>query len=245
MMFQREKNRLMQEAESRLPELLAYLKKNYQPEKPRASEERRYSLPEDASGQGKVQHNFRMDEEDTRFPVSQPGEKEEKPLEFPAGPDADALMKRVRKNPELMDSPAVRRYYHSWEKRNALLKSFSSEVARLVEEKFRKPSAFYLPAGIDKRTFHRMKTDYAYKPSKNTAIRCCLGLHLDREEAEDLLKLAGYALSPSDPSDLVVRFCLENGIWDLAGVNLLMNSFDIRDLEGYSPEEMSPPARPF
>ena len=47
-----------------------------------------------------------------------------------------------------------------------------------------------------------------------------------------LMQLAGYSFSPSDPSDLVVLFCIEKEIWDLASVNYLMDSFDLKDLDG-------------
>ena len=97
---------------------------------------------------------------------------------------------------------------------------------------------FYLPAGIDKRTFNKIKNDYLYRPSRSTAMKCCLGLKLNREEAEELMRLAGVSFSPSDPSDLVVMFCIEKEIWDLASVNYLMASFDIRDLEGVEPGSM-------
>ena len=70
------------------------------------------------------------------------------------------------------------------------------------------------------------------------AMKCCLGLKLNREEAEELMRLAGFSFSPSDPSDLVVMFCIEKEIWDLASVNYLMASFDIRDLEGVEPGSM-------
>ena len=130
----------------------------------------------------------------------------------------------------------VKEQYRKWEKEQAVRKTFSSEVVRMVGEKFRKAPDFYLPAGIDKRTYHKIRTDYLYRPSRNTALKCCFGLGLDAEEAEALLRLAGYALSPSDPADLVVRFCLEKGIRELASVNWLMDSFDIRDLDGYTAE---------
>ena len=130
----------------------------------------------------------------------------------------------------------MKRYYHSWEKKKAVTKTFSSEVTRMVREKFPKASAFYLPAGIDKRTYHKIRTDYLYKPSRNTAMKCCLGLKLNGEEAGELMQLAGYSFSPSDPTDLVVLFCLEKHIWDLASVNYLMDSFDLKDLDGYVPE---------
>ena len=57
-----------------------------------------------------------------------------------------------------------------------------------------------------------------------------------REKAEKLMQLAGFSFSPSDPSDLVVMFCIEKEIWDITSVNYLMDSFDLKDLDGYIPE---------
>ena len=154
-------------------------------------------------------------------------------------PDQDSLplpTGEIQKDPSLLDSPAMRRYYRSWEKQEAVTKTFSSEVMRMVDERYAKASAFYLPAGIDKRTFHKIRSDYLYRPSRGTAMKCCLGLKLGRAEADELMRLAGYSFSPSDPSDLAVMFCIENGIWDLASVNYLMGSFDLKDLDGYSQE---------
>ena len=158
-----------------------------------------------------------------------------------AGPGAraaveQALPEDARKQWSALESPAMQRYYRSWEKKKSVTKTFSSEVSRRVEEQFAKASAFYLPAGIDKRTYHKIRADYLYRPSRDTAVKCCLGLGLDEKEAQELLRLAGYALSLSDPKDLVILFCLENGIRDLASVNCLLDSMDIRDLDGYTPE---------
>ena len=72
----------------------------------------------------------------------------------------------------------------------------------------------------------------SYKPSKKTAFQCCVGLHLDVPAAEKLLKLAGYALSPSEPYDLVIRFCLEKELWELDTINYLLGSFDLESLDG-------------
>ena len=136
--------------------------------------------------------------------------------------DMKQFAEDAKKDITLFDSPALQNTYHEWEAKNSEHKSFSSEVIRMVEERFQKPSHFYRPAGIDKRTYHNMKADYCYKPSKKTAIRCCIALKLNSEEAEALLKLAGYAFSPNDPDDLVVQFCLENGIWDIPGINYML-----------------------
>lgn len=197
-----------------LPEMRRYVKERYVA---RPAPQIKYSIPVSLPGQ-------------PRFGSGADGPKESDRDRMPVAP-AEA-----RKDLSLLDSPAMKRYYHSWEKEKAVARSFSSEVMRLVGEKYPKASAFYLPAGIDKRTFHKIRSDYLYKPSRSTAMKCCLGLKLDLRESEYLLQLAGYAFSPSDPSDLIIMFCIEKGIWDLASVNYLMASLDVRDLDGYAPD---------
>lgn len=195
-----------------LPELRSYVQKHIRPkEKPKAGD----SFPEDV--------RF------SRAPVF---------YEEPEADDTPVNPEDIRRDLSLLDSPAMKRYYHSWEKKESVAKTFSSEVMRMVNRKYIKMSSFYLPAGIDKRTFNKIKNDYLYRPSRSTAMKCCLGLKLNREEAEELMRLAGFSFSPSDPSDLVVMFCIEKEIWDLASVNYLMASFDIRDLEGVEPGGM-------
>ena len=195
-----------------LPELRSYVQEHIRPEeKPEAGN----SFPEDV--------RF------SRAPVF---------YEEPEADDTPVYPEDIRKDLSLLDSPAMKRYYHSWEKKESVAKTFSSEVMRMVNRKYIKMSSFYLPAGIDKRTFNKIKNDYLYRPSRSTAMKCCLGLKLNRAEAEELMRLAGFSFSPSDPSDLVVMFCIEKEIWDLASVNYLMASFDIRDLEGVEPGGM-------
>ena len=142
----------------------------------------------------------------------------------------EAFRQDAEKDMALYDSRALENTYHAWEKENSAYKSFSSEVTRMVEQKFRKTSDFYRAAGIDKRTYHKIKSDFGYKPSRLTAFRCCIGLQLDVEEAEELLKLAGMAFSPNDPDDLVVKFCLENGIRDIPGINYMLYRYATRPL---------------
>ena len=126
---------------------------------------------------------------------------------------------------------SIRDQYLDWELKNSLRKSFGSEVSRIVDQEFTDPPDFYKSVGMNKRTYHKIKTDYGYNPSKKTAFQCCIGLHLGVPEAESLLKLAGYAFSPAEPGDLIVRYCLENAIWDMDTINFLLNSFDLEDLD--------------
>ena len=211
----------------RLPDLIAYVRERYKPEK------KKVRTPGPASG--KTGYGIAEPEKTIEQEPSGEGVRYSLSSDLQEEIEMRSLLRRSGKDLALLDSPAVKKYYRSWERKNSVRKTFSSEVMRMVRSKFRKASSFYNPVGIDKRTFHRMKTDYEYKPSKNTAFRCCIALHLNGEQADELLKLAGYAFSPSDPSDLVIRFCLDNGIWDLPSINYLMDSFELKDLEGYKP----------
>ena len=146
-------------------------------------------------------------------------------------PDMEAFKQEAAKDPALYGSPAMEKTYHAWEQDHSERKSFSSEVVRMVGERYQKISDFYRASGIDKRTFYKIRSDFGYVPSRKTAFRCCIGLRLNVEEAEALLKLAGMAFSPNNPDDLVIKFCLEKGICDIPGVNYMLYQYATRPLD--------------
>ena len=92
----------------------------------------------------------------------------------------------------------------------------------------------YKRAGIDRRHFSKIRCDRYYQPKKPTAIALCLALELNLEETMELLGMAGYSLSSSDTGDLVVKFCIERGIYDLIEVNTALNYFGQKLLGGVS-----------
>lgn len=136
--------------------------------------------------------------------------------------DMKRFMSDARQDIAMFDSPALQKSYHEWERQTATKKTFSSEVLKRLNELHMKPAEFYKAVGLDKRVFHALKSDYLYTPSKATAIRCCLGLRLKYEEAIELLKLAGYSFSPSNSRELVIRFCMENEVYDLPSINYML-----------------------
>ena len=60
----------------------------------------------------------------------------------------------------------LRNRYLEWEKRQRTNKTFSSIVMSHLERKGMRPSAFYHKAGIDRKLFSKMKTDFCYQPNK-------------------------------------------------------------------------------
>lgn len=116
--------------------------------------------------------------------------------------------------------------YTDWERENAEYKSFSQSVLEGMNEKGLTPIQFYKKAHIDRKLFSKLKTDYCYKPNKTTAIKLCFALDLSLDDAEELLKKAGYALSKSDPFDLAIRYCFVSGITDIDIVNEILTRLE-------------------
>ncbi|MBR6228973.1 MAG: hypothetical protein IKQ97_04485 [Eubacterium sp.] len=92
-------------------------------------------------------------------------------------------------------------------------------LLRLIDEKGLKPSEVYKGGNIDKKLFSKIKNQPDYQPKKITAIAFCIGLRLNIDETKDFLSRAGYALSPSSKFDLIVRFYIEKGNYDLFELN--------------------------
>lgn len=57
-------------------------------------------------------------------------------------------------------------------------------------------------------------------------IAFALALRLSTEATQELLASAGFALSHSAPADLIVRFFVERGIYDLFLINDALDTFD-------------------
>lgn len=56
------------------------------------------------------------------------------------------------------------------------------------------------------------------------AIAICFGLDLNLAEARVLLKTVGYSLSNSSKSDLIIRYCFENDIYELSDINYILQT---------------------
>ena len=110
-----------------------------------------------------------------------------------------------------------------------LLKSleltFSEKLLELIEAKGRKASEIYAKAGITKTHFSKIKADKDYHPTKETALAFAIALHLDLDETTDLLRRAGYSISHSSESDLIVEFYIKKGIYNIDRIN---NQLDLR-----------------
>jgi len=108
--------------------------------------------------------------------------------------------------------------------------TFSERLLRLIDESGMTDVEVYKRAHVDRRNFSKIRSNAEYRPSKNTAVALCMGLHLSVDSAKDLLDSAGYSLSKSIKSDLVVMYFLERKIYNIDVLNDVLNQYGYKIL---------------
>ena len=83
----------------------------------------------------------------------------------------------------------------------------------------------YKKADIDRKLFSKIRTLPDYHPNKNTLIKLCLSMQLNIEETESILATAGYSLSRSMKTDLILRYCFHTKIFDIITVNKILDHY--------------------
>jgi hypothetical protein len=101
-----------------------------------------------------------------------------------------------------------------------------------IDKKAASDADIYKKAGIDRKHFSKIRSNPTYRPGKNTIIALALALELTKKETDKLLGSAGYTLSESETSDLIIQFCLEKKIYDIDFVNQTLDYFSLKPLSG-------------
>lgn len=104
--------------------------------------------------------------------------------------------------------------------------TFQQSLLGMIDRKGLTDALVYRRANLDRRLFSKIRCNENYKPSKSTALALAIALELNLDETTDLLGRAGLALSPSSISDLIVRYCIENRIYDIYEVNAILYEYD-------------------
>ena len=105
-------------------------------------------------------------------------------------------------------------------------KGFSDTLLQLIDQKGMTDVQCYKKANVDRKLFSKIRSDPHYRPSKTTAIAFALALELSLPETQQLLSRAGFTLSRSYLSDIIIEYCIGAGIHDVLTVNELLFSYD-------------------
>lgn len=98
-------------------------------------------------------------------------------------------------------------------------KTFSEYLLDLLKERDGKDSEVYKRAEVSKQLFSKILNNPDYQPTKSTVIQLALGLQLDLPQTQKLLEKAGYALTRSSKTDLVVKYYIERKIYNVTFIN--------------------------
>ena len=83
---------------------------------------------------------------------------------------------------------------------------------------FDKSSDLYDKANISRQYWHKIISNEC-SPSLETVLKLVFALHLNNHECKYLLKKTGYTLASSSTYSLIIRYCIENKIYELNKIN--------------------------
>ena len=89
-------------------------------------------------------------------------------------------------------------------------------------------SDLYNKANISRQLYSSIISNKSH-PSLNVCLKLAFTLKVNNHECKYLLKKAGYTLSSNNEYGLIIRYCIENKIYDLLEVNKLLESYGYSD----------------
>ena len=108
---------------------------------------------------------------------------------------------------------------------NNLGESFQARLLRMIDERGMTDPEVYKRANVDRKLFSKIRCSEDYIPKKKTIVALAIALRLNLDDTRDLLASAGLVLTNNSKADVIVSFCIENGIYDIYEVNALLFKF--------------------
>lgn len=141
----------------------------------------------------------------------------------------------IKKKDKVADKPnglkATAMQFFQTKLENTVEKGFGDSLFEYINFKNMTDIEVYKRANLDRRLFSRIRTNNDYQPSRNTAILLAIALELELSETEKFIAKAGYALGNSSKRDLIIKYFIENRIYDLKMLNEVLFAFEEKTLD--------------
>lgn len=106
-------------------------------------------------------------------------------------------------------------------------KGFADTLFFYIDKKGISDVEAYKRSNVDKKIFSKIKCKPDYKPSKMTAVSFAIGLKLDEEETNHLLRTAGFSLSNNNLFDVIIQYFVTTGKYEnIFDVNAVLYKYD-------------------
>ena len=103
--------------------------------------------------------------------------------------------------------------------------TFQQRLFRWIDLKQLNEVNIYKKANITRKHFSKIRSNIYYQPKKSTAIALAIALELSIDDTLDLLRCAGYTLSPSKRFDIIIRHFIEREIYSTFTINEALFEF--------------------
>ena len=165
-------------------------------------------------------------------PIIGGGEDDDRLRELKIEFEADDWLLEGRPQGTVVPPPSGRKQVRTPNLRSAN-PSFSALLIGHVRDRFGGDApAVYRAAHVSRKTYSAIISNELRAVSKDTAIAFALALHLPRDEAEALLRSAGYAFSDFILEDMIALACIVAGIYEIEKVNEILSAHGAKQLAG-------------
>lgn len=114
-----------------------------------------------------------------------------------------------------------------------LEESFSEALVRMIKERGMKNSQVYTRANMTRQHFSKILKNEGYQPKKEAVLALAIALKLNLDETRDFLARAGYALTRSSKTDVIVQYFIETENYNIFELEQVLFQFTEKTLINY------------